>query len=88
LDILSGVTGKSIAQLEAEFTGQMYGHLKGAVAEAVSAMLGDLQQRYHHFRNDEALLQQVMRDGATKARARAQATLAQVYEAVGFVPHP
>ena len=67
LDILAGVTGKSIAQLEAEFEGQMYGHLKGAVAEAVSGMLGELQERYHRFRNDEAYLQQVMRDGAAKA---------------------
>ncbi|MDN5679570.1 MAG: tryptophan--tRNA ligase, partial [Ewingella sp.] len=63
LDILSGVTGKSIPELEAEFEGQMYGHLKGAVAEAVSGMLTELQERYHHFRNDEALLQQIMRDG-------------------------
>ena len=86
LDILAGVTGKSIAQLEAEFEGQMYGHLKGAVAEAVSGMLGELQERYHRFRNDEAYLQQVMRDGAAKARARAQETLAKVYQAVGFVP--
>ncbi|MGQ8776770.1 tryptophan--tRNA ligase [Serratia sp. NA_112.1] len=85
LDILSGVTGKSIPQLEAEFEGQMYGHLKGAVAEAVSGMLSELQERYHRFRNDEALLQQVMRDGAAKARARAQETLAKVYQAVGFV---
>ncbi|CAI1187111.1 Tryptophan--tRNA ligase [Serratia quinivorans] len=85
LDILSGVTGKSIPQLEAEFEGQMYGHLKGAVADAVSGMLGELQERYHRFRNDEALLQQVMRDGAAKARARAQKTLAKVYQAVGFV---
>lgn len=85
LDILSGVTGKSIAQLEAEFEGQMYGHLKGAVAEAVSGMLSELQERYHRFRNDEALLQQVMRDGAAKARARALETLAKVYQAVGFV---
>lgn len=79
LDILSGVTGKSIAQLEAEFEGQMYGHLKGAVAEAVSGMLGELQERYHRFRNDEALLQQVMRDGAAKARARAQETLSLIH---------
>ncbi|MGL5119174.1 MAG: tryptophan--tRNA ligase, partial [Plesiomonas shigelloides] len=39
LDILSGVTGKTIAELEQEFEGKMYGHLKGAVAEAVSGML-------------------------------------------------
>ena len=88
LDILSGVTGKSISELEAEFEGQMYGHLKGAVAEAVSGMLTELQERYHRFRNDEALLQQIMRDGAEKARARAQSTLAKVYEAIGFVPAP
>ncbi|WP_114193040.1 tryptophan--tRNA ligase [Edaphovirga cremea] len=88
LDILSGVTGKTIPQLEAEFEGQMYGHLKGAVADAVSGMLGELQERYHRFRNDEALLQQVMRDGAQKARARAQETLSKVYQAVGFVSQP
>ncbi|MEC5319096.1 tryptophan--tRNA ligase [Brenneria populi subsp. brevivirga] len=88
LDILSAVTGKTIAELEQEFSGQMYGHLKGAVADAVSGMLTDLQARYHHFRNDEALLQQIMRDGAEKASARAQETLRKVYDAVGFVGRP
>ncbi|WP_455818397.1 tryptophan--tRNA ligase [Pseudomonas cerasi] len=88
LDILSGVTGKSITELETEFTGQMYGHLKGAVADAVSAMLGELQERYHRYRSDEAFLEQVMRDGAAKARAQAQDTLKKVYEAIGFVAHP
>ncbi|MBK0097685.1 tryptophan--tRNA ligase [Erwinia sp. S63] len=88
LDILSGITGKSIPQLEQEFEGKMYGHLKGEVAEAVSGMLTELQERYHRFRNDEAFLNQVMRDGATKARAQAQETLKKVYEAVGFVAQP
>ncbi|MCX2957698.1 MAG: tryptophan--tRNA ligase, partial [Serratia symbiotica] len=80
-----GVTGKSIVQLEAEFAGQMYGQLKGVVAEAVSGMLSELQQRYYSLRKDEAYLQQAMCDGAAKARARAQETLAKVYQAVGFV---
>ncbi|MBV4368326.1 tryptophan--tRNA ligase [Erwinia sp. BNK-24-b] len=88
LDILSGVTGTSIPELEQQFAGQMYGHLKGAVAEAVSGMLTELQERYHRYRNDEALLEQVMRDGAAKARAQAQETLKKVYEAVGFVAQP
>lgn len=48
----------------------MYGHLKGEVADAVSGMLTELQERYHRFRNDEAFLQQVMKDGAEKASAR------------------
>lgn len=88
LDILSGVTGKPISALEREFEGQMYGHLKGAVADAVSGMLTDLQERYRHFRADDALLNRIMRDGAAKASARAQKTLQQVYQAVGFVPRP
>ncbi|MDG6897840.1 tryptophan--tRNA ligase [Actinobacillus delphinicola] len=85
LDILSGVTGKSIAELEAEFEGKMYGHLKGAVADAVSEMLTELQERFHHFRNDEALLKRIAAEGAKKARCHAKATLDKVYEAVGFV---
>ncbi|MGL6117797.1 tryptophan--tRNA ligase [Plesiomonas sp.] len=88
LDILSGVTGKSISELEAEFEGKMYGHLKGAVADAVSGMLTELQQRFATFRADEAYLEQVMREGAEKASARAQATLSSVYQAVGFVVRP
>ena len=85
LDILSGVSGKTIAELEQEFEGKMYGHLKGAVAEEVSAMLTTLQERYHHFRNNEALLLQIAKDGAEKAKARAQETLAKVYDAIGFI---
>jgi len=88
LDILSGVTGRSISELEQQFAGQMYGHLKSAVAEAVSEMLTELQARYHRYRNDEAMLEQVMREGAAKARSQAQKTLTKVYEAVGFVPQP
>ncbi|MCO7254631.1 tryptophan--tRNA ligase [Dickeya oryzae] len=88
LDILSGVTGKTIPDLEKEFEGQMYGHLKGAVADAVSGMLSELQARYHRFRDDEAFLQQVMRDGAQKASARAQETLRKAYDVVGFVARP
>jgi tryptophanyl-tRNA synthetase len=51
-------------------------------------MLTELQERFHRFRNDEAFLQQVMKDGAEKARAHASATLKKVYEVIGFVAHP
>ncbi|MCT8691867.1 tryptophan--tRNA ligase [Glaesserella parasuis] len=85
LDILASVTGKTIPELETEFEGKMYGHLKTAVADEVSAMLSQLQERYHHFRNNEALLENIYREGAEKARAKAKATLADMYKKVGFV---
>lgn len=85
LDILSAITGKTIAELETEFDGKMYGHLKTEVANKVSELLTNLQERYHHYRQDEALLEKIYREGAEKARARAKATLDKVYELVGFV---
>ena len=88
LDILSAVTGKPIPELEQQFEGKMYGHLKGEVADAVSGMLTELQERYHNFRNDEAYLQQVMKEGAEKARSHASVTLKKVYEVIGFVAQP
>lgn len=85
LSILSAITEKSIPELETEFEGKMYGHLKGAVADEVSAMLTQLQERYYHFRNNEALLNKILHEGAEKARAKAKETLDKVYQAVGFV---
>lgn len=85
LDILSGVTGKLIPELEKEFEGKMYGHLKTATADAVAEMLTELQERYHRFRNDEEYLNKVMREGALKASIKAQPTLQSVYRAIGFV---
>lgn len=85
LDIFSGVTNMPVAKLEEEFVGKMYGHLKIAVADAVSEMLTSLQTRYHALRADESYLNHVLRDGAEKASARASITLAKVYKALGFI---
>ncbi|QUJ67228.1 tryptophan--tRNA ligase [Photobacterium sp. GJ3] len=88
MGILSGVTGKPLTDIEAEYSDKMYGHLKKDTAEAVVAMLEPLQARYHEYRNDRALLDQVMKTGAEKASARAAEVLKKVYEAVGFVSRP
>ena len=85
LSLMSGVTGKSIAGLEAEFEGKMYGHLKTATGEAVVEMLEPLQVRYREFREDTTFLHQVMREGAEKAQARAEVTVKKVYEKIGLL---
>ena len=85
LSILSGVTGKPIDSLVAEYEGKMYGHLKTDVADAVIALLEPVQQKFTELRQDQTTLDQVMRAGAAAARSRASVTLAKVNEAVGFV---
>ena len=86
LSISSAVTGESIDTLVAQYAGKGYGALKVDVAEQVVALLEPVQERYREVRNDQALLDSILADGAAKARKRAQATLAKVYDALGFVP--
>ena len=85
LDILTGITGKPIAELEKEFEGKMYGHLKTEVATQVIDMLTELQAKYHQYRDDESYLHSIMQEGAEKARSKAEPTLKKVYDAIGFV---
>jgi tryptophanyl-tRNA synthetase len=86
LSVLSATTGEPIPALEARFEGQGYGHLKTAVAEAVIECLKPVQSRYSEIRQDLGYLQGVLRDGAARASVRADATLKQVHEALGFIP--
>ena len=71
-----------------EYEDKMYGHLKGDVADAVVAMLAPIQEKYHQYRADQTFLEQVMKDGAEKASARASKVITNVYDAVGFIARP
>ena len=86
LSILSATTGEAIPALEARFEGQGYGHLKTAVADAVVECLRPVQARYADIRDDRSYLQGVLRDGAARAAARADATLRRVHDVLGFIP--
>lgn len=88
LSILSCVTGKSVESLVPEYEDKMYGHLKGDVADAVVAMIEPIQEKYAQYRNDQTFLNEVMKNGAEKASARADAVVDKVYKAVGFIAKP
>lgn len=86
LGLLSCSTGKTFEQLEAEYEGKMYGHLKTDVADAVIELITPVQEKFVELRADRAELDRVMALGAEKARAKAAVTLSKVYDAVGFIP--
>ncbi len=85
LELMSVATNTSIADLEKHFEGKMYGHFKTEVADAIVAMLEPIQERYKQIRQDEAYMREIFKIGADKARARAQVTLNDVYDKIGFV---
>lgn len=86
LNILAAMTGKHMPELVTEFEGKMYGHLKVAVAEAVVERLTPIRTRTLELLDDPAELDRLLLAGASKAREVASATVADVYQKVGFLP--
>jgi tryptophanyl-tRNA synthetase len=87
IEILAAVRGVSPETVEDDMAGARgYGDLKVAVAEAVTAELEPVQERYRAIREDAAALEATLAAGADKARAIASATLADVREAMGVGP--
>ncbi|EOV6296350.1 tryptophan--tRNA ligase [Vibrio parahaemolyticus] len=89
MGLYSAATDMSFEEIEAKYKGvEMYGPFKKDVGEAVVAMLEPIQEEYRRIRADRAFMDEVMKQGAEKASARAAETLKKAYEAVGFVARP
>ncbi|WP_104168471.1 tryptophan--tRNA ligase [Arthrobacter sp. SX1312] len=86
LTIYAGLSGRTVAELEAEYEGRMYGHLKVDLAEVVVEALTPVRSRAEELLSDPAELDRLLAKGAAKARALAAPTLAEVYARVGFLP--
>lgn len=84
LEILSACNGKSIEELVEQYKDSMYGTFKCDVGDALVAMLEPIQTKYKEIRADQGYLDEVLKNGAIKARERAQKTLDDVYKKVGF----
>ncbi|PFG19059.1 tryptophan--tRNA ligase [Serinibacter salmoneus] len=86
LAIHSAISGTSIAELEAEFSDKMYGHLKVAVAEVVLDAVAPIRERVTDLMAHPGELDEILAEGARRARVIAGETLARVYDAVGLIP--
>ncbi|MXP51291.1 tryptophan--tRNA ligase [Pantoea sp. SoEX] len=84
LEILSGLTGKKIFELEREFKDKMYSQLKYEVSNEIVLILSNIQERYHYYRNNIPFLKQIMYEGSFKAKIKAKETIEKVYKALGF----
>lgn len=82
LTIYQLLTNKTAQECEADFDGKGYGHFKTELAETVVEFLKPFQARVQEF--DDAQLQEILQQGADKARSIARVTLKQVYERMGI----
>jgi len=86
LTIYSALSGRAILDLEKEYDGRGYGDFKNDLADVVVAFVTPFRDRTMELLQDRASLDSILRDGAEKAHAVADRTLADVYEQIGFVP--
>lgn len=87
LTIYQALTGQAKDRIEAEFDGKGYGDLKKAVVEVVNARLQPLQQRYQQLMNENGYLDDILAQGAERARAVADKTLADVRDRIGLLSY-
>lgn len=80
MTIYSAATGRTFAEIEAEFAGRGYGDFKKTVGEAVVELLRPIREESQRLLADKAYLQSVCESGAQKAAYVAEKTLRKVYK--------
>jgi tryptophanyl-tRNA synthetase len=86
LTIYTALTGRTVADLEAEYAGRGYGDLKKDLGAVVVDFVTPIQKRTEEYLDDPAELDRELARGAAKARSVAAPTLATVYDRIGFLP--
>ena len=85
LRIYGALTGRAIPDIVADYQGKGYGALKDDLAGVVVDFVTPLRDRTMKLLDDRAELDRLLRIGSERAREVASATLAQVYDRIGFV---
>ena len=86
IGIMAVASGTTEEEVEREFGDAGYGDFKKAVGEAVVEYLRPVREAYPEIRADESGLEQVLADGAERAREIASGTVADAREAMGLGP--
>jgi len=84
LAIYSGISGKSIKELEKEFRGANYSSFKASLADAVVEHLRPIQARYQELSQNPVKVQSIFYTGAQKAKIESQKVMGKVREKVGL----
>ncbi|MGB6246923.1 tryptophan--tRNA ligase [Gordonia sp. (in: high G+C Gram-positive bacteria)] len=85
LTIQAALTGRGMEEIVSSYDGRGYGDLKVDTADILTEFVTPLRGRVEEILADPAHLDAILADGAARARKIAAATVADVYEKVGFL---
>ncbi|MFF9013771.1 tryptophan--tRNA ligase [Streptomyces sp. NPDC014870] len=84
LDVLAAATGGNPEALAGVY--ESYGSLKRDTADAVVELLRPVRERHAELAADPGYVDQVLRDGAERARGLARPLVDRAYRAIGLLP--
>ena len=85
LSIYAALAGEPVERVVAEHTGMGFAAFKGKLADLATATLGPIAERMRELQADPGYIDGVLADGAERARAIADANLAEVRRIMGLL---
>lgn len=86
LSVYQVITGKTKEEVADECKELSWGQFKPLLIDVLIAHLEPIQKRYADIIADPSYIDTILADGSAKATEAAEATLAKVYQAMGFLP--
>jgi tryptophanyl-tRNA synthetase len=83
--IYAALADKSKAEVLSEFGGQQFSVFKPALVDLAVHVLSPITMEMRRLMADPGHIDSVLRDGAARARARADVTMKQVRDIIGFL---
>ena len=82
--IYAALSGRTTAEVLAEFAGQGFGAFKPRLADLAVSVLGPVSDKMRRFMDDPAEIDRILAAGAERANAVAAPTMAEVRKLVGY----
>ena len=85
LNIFSGFSGIEKLELIEKYKGQNFSNFKNNLAEVIIEHIKPISKEIDKLMSDKAYLNQIISSGAEKASEKANVTIKEVYDIIGFV---
>jgi tryptophanyl-tRNA synthetase len=84
LGIYAALAGRAVPELEEQYRGKGYGDFKNELAEVVVEALSPIRERALELLDDPRELDEILEDGAERARKVASSTLHDAWAKLGL----
>ncbi|MDR5658704.1 tryptophan--tRNA ligase [Serpentinicella sp. ANB-PHB4] len=85
MTIHSKLSGMSMEQIENEYEGKGYGAFKNDIGEMIVEYIQPFKEKYNEYMTNEDYLEAIYKQGAERAREKAEATMKVVRKKLGLV---